>query len=96
MIKFIVVLLLSILLVIGFKHRDSNELEYIKELDYYEFKFLGEYQEDYTELICEDEYNEYYLNHYKIDDIRIIIVDAQYSLSDYLEKKLLFIQIVRN
>lgn len=86
-IKLIMILIISILLVFGFKYRDNKELEYIHRLDQYEFKYIGDYQEDYTELIYEDDNTEYYLNHYKKDDVIIIIVGEEYSLTEYLEDK---------
>jgi len=86
-IKGITIFIVFILLLIGFKYRDNKELEYINSLDQLKFKYIGDYKEDYTELIYEDEYLEYYLNHYKKENVIIIIAGKEYSLKDYLEEK---------
>ena len=85
--KVSIILMIAILLVFGFKYRNNKELEFINKLDQYEFKYIGDYQENYSELICEDEYIEYYLNHYRKEDIKIMIVGEEYSLTEYLENK---------
>ncbi len=86
-IKVVIVIIISTTLVFCFIYRDNKEKEFIKSIDNYEIKYTGEYQDNYTELIYEDEYFEYYLNHYRKDDIKIIIVGEEYSLQDYLDEK---------
>ena len=85
--KVVIVIIISTTLVFCFIYRDNKEKEFIKSIDNYEIKYTGEYQDNYTELIYEDEYFEYYLNHYRKDDIKIIIVGEEYRLQDYLDEK---------
>ena len=91
-IKGVIIICILILFIIGFKYRDSKELEFIHKISTpnITYKYTGYYIEDYQEVIYEDETMIYYLNHYKKEDVILIINYEEILLMDYMNEKTIY------
>lgn len=86
------VLLTFISLFSAFKYRDKMELNYISYTSGFdiEYRYTGDYIEDYKEVIFEDDMIIVYLNHYRAEYVIIKIYDEEMPLSKWLNGETVF------
>lgn len=82
---FSLVLIFLISLAFAYNYRYKKETEYVSYIGDFtiEYKYTGDYIEDYKELLYEDDYIFVYLNHYKAESVVIKIYDEEMPLTKW-------------
>lgn len=89
---FSLVLITFISLAFAYNYRYKKETEYISYISNFniEYKYTGDYIEDYIELIYEDDYIYVYLNHYKAESVVIKIYDEEMPLTKWTKGETIY------